>query len=50
MLALSPGLLTTLLAGLLNSTLNVTMRQQQFVFAYFAWGLHEQNFSFCKLL
>ena len=50
MLKLSPGLLTILLAGLLDNTPNVTMHLQQFLFAYFAWGLHEQSLSFRKLL
>ena len=50
MLVLSPGLLTILLVGLLDNTPYVTMHLQQFVFAYFVGGLHEQNLSFRKLL
>ena len=50
MLVLSPGLLTILLVGLLDNTPDVTTHLQQFVFAYFVGGLHEQNLSFCKLL
>ena len=50
MLVLSPGLWTILLVGLLSNIPYVTMRLRSFLFAYFAWGLHGQSSSSCKLL